>query len=71
MAGTGSASVTVHGGSMGGAGGYTGSVQLGGTGCEATAWESETSTRCLAGGVGTGTRRVSMTVGERGASLTG
>eukprot|EP00961_Rhodomonas_salina_P280402 3787908-Rhodomonas_salina.1 len=27
------------------------------TGCEASQWESETSTRCLAGGGGTGTRR--------------
>ena len=45
-AGTGSASVTVHGASMGLAT-YTGQARNGQTGCEATEWESETSVRCV------------------------
>ena len=62
-AGTGSASVTVHGASMGLVT-YTGNVRGGHTGCEATEWESETSVRCLAGHGVRGTRRVVMTAGE-------
>eukprot|EP00961_Rhodomonas_salina_P014656 196548-Rhodomonas_salina.1 len=70
MAGTGSASVTVHGGSMGGAWGYTGNVRQGETGCEATGWESETSTRCLAGGSWMVSRRYSITSGLHVGSMT-
>ncbi len=69
-AGTGSASVTVHGASMGLAT-YTGQARNGQTGCEATEWESETSVRCLVTHRARGTRRVVMTAGdERGGSVT-
>ena len=63
-AGTGSASVTVHGAGMGLVT-YTGRAREGQTGCEATEWESETSVRCLESHGGRGTRRVVMTAGER------
>ena len=63
-AGTGSASVTVHGSSLGLVA-YTGMVRSGETGCEGTEWESETSVRCLVGRGARGTRRVAMTAGER------
>ena len=63
-AGTGSASVTVHGASMGLVT-YTGRAREGQTGCEATEWESETSVRCMVAHGARGTRRVVMTVGER------
>ena len=66
-AGTGSASVTVHGASMGLVT-YTGRGREGQTGCEATEWESETAVRCMTGHGGRGTRRVVMTAGERGAA---
>ena len=68
-AGTGSASVTVHGASMGLVA-YTGKAREGQTGCEATEWESETSMRCMVGHGARGTRRVVMTAGDRGASVT-
>jgi hypothetical protein len=68
-AGTGSASVTVHGASMGLVT-HTGRAREGHTGCEATEWESETSVRCLVTHGARGTRRVTMTVGERGGSVT-
>ena len=68
-AGTGSASVTVHGAGMGLVT-YTGRAREGQTGCEATEWESETSVRCLESHGGRGTRRVVMTAGERGGSVT-
>jgi hypothetical protein len=68
-AGTGSASMTVHGSGMGvvvhtvrGRGGHTG--------CEGTVWESETSVRCLVGHGAEGSRRVVMTVASRGGSVT-
>jgi hypothetical protein len=67
--GTGSASVTVQGAGMG-LTTYTGHVRAGQTGCEATEWESETAMRCLVGHGVLGTRRVVMTMGERGGSLT-
>ena len=67
-AGTGSASVTVHGAGMGLVS-YTGRAREGQTGCEATEWESETSMRCMVGHGARGTRRVVMTVGERGGSV--
>jgi hypothetical protein len=63
-AGTGPASVTMHGASMGLVT-YTGRAREGHTGCEATQWESETSLRCLATHGARGTRRVTMT-GESG-----
>ena len=64
-AGTGSASVTVHGASMGLVT-YTGRAREGHTGCEATEWESETSVRCMVTHGARGTRRLVMTVGEQG-----
>ena len=63
-AGTGSASVTVHGASMGLVA-YTGKAREGQTGCEATEWESETSMRCMVGHGARGTRRVSLSVFAR------
>ena len=45
-AGTGSASVTVHGARLGLVA-YTALGRVGQTGCEGTEWESETSVRCL------------------------
>ena len=68
-AGTGSSSMTVHGSSMGLAG-YTARGRGGTTGCEGTEWESETAVRCLVGHGAGGTRRVVMTAGERGGSMT-
>ena len=68
-AGTGSASVTVHGSSMGLVA-YTVRGREGQTGCEATEWESETSVRCLVGHGARGTRRVVMTVRGAGGSVT-
>jgi hypothetical protein len=49
---------------------YTGRGLNGKTGCEATEWESETSVRCLMTHEDRGTRRVVMTAGERGGSVT-
>jgi hypothetical protein len=46
--GTGSASVTVHGSSLGLVA-LTALGRMGQTGCEGTEWESETSVRCLVG----------------------
>ena len=66
--GTGSGSVTVHGGSLGLVA-YTSMVRSGATGCEGTEWESETSVRCLTGRGTRGTRRVVMTAGSRLGSL--
>ena len=61
-AGTGSASVTVHGAGMGLVT-YTGRAREGQTGCEATEWESETSVRCLVSHGGRGSLRVLVTSG--------
>ena len=47
-AGTGSASVTVHGSGLGLVA-FTALGRMGQTGCEGTEWESETSVRCLVG----------------------
>ena len=58
------------GGVGGGRGGYTLRAREGQTGCEATEWESETAVRCMTGHGGRGTRRVVMTAGERGGSVT-
>ena len=67
--GTGSASVTVHGSSLGRVS-YTAMVRSGQTGCEETEWESETLVRCKVGHGARGTRRVVMTAGERSGSGT-
>ena len=70
-AGTGSASVTVHGSGLGLVA-FTALGRVGQTGCEGTEWESETSVRCLVGHGARGTRRVVMTAGEReGAAADG
>jgi len=68
--GTGSASVTVHGGGLGLLA-YTALLRIGETGCEGTEWESETSVRCLTSSLVRGTRRVVMTAGERTGSGSG
>merc|ERR1719238_1386580 len=67
-AGTGSGSVTVHGAGLGLVA-LTAMVRSGQTGCEGTEWESETSVRCLVGHGAGGTRRVTMTAGERSGSM--
>ena len=66
-AGTGSASVTVHGSGLGLVA-FTALGRVGQTGCEGTEWESETSVRCLVGRGMQGTRRVTMTAGQQGGS---
>ena len=66
-AGTGSASVTVHGSSLGLVA-FTALGRVGQTGCEGTEWESETSVRCLVGHGTRGTRRLAMTAGEQRGS---
>ena len=53
-----------------GPGTYTIRGRVGHTGCEGTEWESETSVRCLVGHGARGTRRVVMTAGEQGGSMT-
>jgi hypothetical protein len=68
-AGTGSASMTVHGSGMGVVA-HTARGSEGHTGCEGTAWESETAVRCLLGHGAGGTRRMVMTAGGRGGSVT-
>jgi hypothetical protein len=68
-AGTGSASLTVHGSGLGLVL-YTAMGRMGETGCEGTEWESETSVRCLTSSGSRGTRRVAMTAGDQGGSLT-
>ena len=67
--GTGSASVTVHGGSLGLVS-YSAMGRLGLTGCEGTEWESDTSLRCMTGSWTRGTRQVMMTMGIRSESIT-
>ena len=68
-AGTGSSSITVQGVGFGLVG-YSSQVRQGSTGCEATGWESETSVRCHVSVGMRGTRRVTMTSGEQGGSIT-
>ena len=60
-AATGSASVTVVGAGMG-LDVSTGAARVGRTGCELTAWESDTSMRCNAGQGASGSQRVSVSV---------
>jgi hypothetical protein len=69
-AGTGSASVTVHGSGLGLVS-LTAMGRMGQTGCEGTEWESETSVRCLVGHGSRETRRLTLTTGERGGSMSG
>ena len=66
-AGTGSASVTVHGAGLGLVA-WTALGRMGQTGCEGTGWESETSVRCRVGQGARGTRRMVLTAGERTVS---
>jgi len=68
-AGTGSVLMTVHGSSMGLVS-YTARGREGHTGCEGTVWISQTSVRCLVCHGAGRTRRVVMTVGARGGSVT-
>jgi hypothetical protein len=68
-AGTGSASVTVHGAGMGIVR-HTAKGRAGHTGCEGTDWQSETSVRCRVGHGSGLSRRVVMTVGSQGGSVT-
>ena len=63
-AGTGSASVTVHGAGLGLVA-FTALGRVGQTGCEGTEWESETSVRCLVG-QGSGDSAGGDDGGERG-----
>ena len=66
-AGTGSASVTVHGAGMGIVR-LTAEGRTGHTGCEGTSWESETSVRCSVGHGSGLSRRLAMTVGSQAGS---
>jgi len=68
VAGTGSASVTVHGAGLGVAT-FTAMGRGGQTGCEGTEWESETSIRCMMGHGAHASRRLLITVGERSGSM--
>ena len=68
-AGTGSASVSVHGINFG-LKMNTMTTHEGSTACESTDWESETSLACLVSDAALGTRRVTVTAGGRGGSAT-
>jgi hypothetical protein len=70
VAGSGGASVTVHGRSLGGRGGYTVRARAGHTGCEASEWVSDSAVRCKIGQGAGGTRQGVVTAGERGGSAT-
>ena len=67
-AGTGSASVTVHGSGLGMAA-LTAMGRSGPTACESTRWVSQTSLRCMTGGAAQGTRTAVVTAGGRGGSI--
>eukprot|EP00961_Rhodomonas_salina_P302802 3940985-Rhodomonas_salina.1 len=67
--GTGSASVTVQGGSLGLVS-YTQAMSISGTACESTRWEAETSVRCMMTNGVRGSRRVMVTVGEHVSTVT-
>ena len=68
-ASTGSVSMTVSGSGMG-VSDYTGSARVGGTACESSEWESDSSVRCLSAGGVYGTLRVSVTAGGRAGTTT-
>ncbi|KAJ1471746.1 hypothetical protein T484DRAFT_1915855, partial [Baffinella frigidus] len=68
-AGTGSASITVHGSNFGHTT-YTGAARVGDTACEITGWESASAVRCQVSASVSGSRRVALTVGDRGGSAT-
>jgi hypothetical protein len=68
-AGTGSASITVHGAMLGHVT-LTHKGRIEHTANEATEWESETSLRCLTGQGKRQSRRVLITAGERSGSVT-
>mmetsp|Transcript_29238 Transcript_29238/g.45802 ORF Transcript_29238/g.45802 Transcript_29238/m.45802 type:complete len:574 (+) Transcript_29238:293-2014(+) len=66
---TGSASVTVHGRSLG-AGMYSGISRIGGSGSERTLWESETTMQCQVGASSrSGSQQGILTVGLQTGSL--
>jgi len=67
LAGTGSASVTVHGASLGLVS-YTALAREGHTGCEVSEWESETSVRCMAGHAARGSRQLVLTASRLAAT---
>ena len=67
--GTGSVSLTVHGGVIH-LKQYTGAIRAGNTACEGTEWYSETSARCLVGGALQHSRGVMVTAGDRAGSVT-
>ena len=67
-AGTGSASVTVHGAGLGLVS-LTAMGRMGETGCEGTEWESESSVRCLVGHGSGETRRLTLTAGTLSGSM--
>ena len=67
-AGTGSAWVTVHGAGLG-LESSTGKVRMGHTGCQASVWQSDTALTCRMAHGAMGTRRVAMTAGGRGGSV--
>jgi hypothetical protein len=69
MPSTGSVRVTVVGASMG-MSTYTAAGRVGGTSCEASAWHSDSSVRCLTPGGAKGTMRVALTAGIRAGSVT-
>ena len=68
-AGTGSASVTVHGTSFG-LTTYTEAIRIMDTACESTEWWSETTVRCRTWHGVRGTRRMMLTTGERVGTVT-
>ena len=70
VVGAGGASMTVHGGSMGGRAGYTLRAREGQTGCEATEWVSDSSVRCMVGQSLGGSRRGVVTAGMQSGSVT-
>ena len=70
VAASGSASVTVHGQSMG-VSVHSATVRLGGSVCWSTIWESDTSLQCRTGSMAMGSRRGIVTVGVRTGTVTG
>ena len=71
MHATGSASITVLGSGFAAASARTGMARVGQSGSEASAWLSETSVVAMAPAAVRGSRRLSMTIAETAASLSG